>query len=135
MYFTTIKKKILNTYIAVQPNAKSDQTLFWSLPLFAIIFSVNFLVPKEVGVLAKASPTTDTFIRPFPSVNSPLFNEAGVVPKDFPTFSALIRLFSSVDSMMNNEGGAAHKEFPTFATFMFFLWCGHFGAEWGKSFD
>ena len=62
-------------------------------------------------------------------MNSPLFNEAGVVPKDFPTFSALIRLFSSVDSMMNNEGGAAHKEFPTFATFMFFLWCGHFGAE------
>lgn len=76
---------------------------------------MNFLVSNEVGVLPKASPTVDALIRPFPSMNSPMFNEAGVVSKGLPTFTALVRLFSSVNSLMNNERGAVFNTFPTLA--------------------
>ena len=96
---------------------------------------------KEWRTLGKRFPTFAALIRPFSSVNSPVFNEGGIISKGFPIISALIRpwtsvkslmlmkgrtliesalirSFSSVDSLMLKEHRVLAKWFPTFIAFI-----------------
>lgn len=62
-------------------------------------------------------------MRPFSSVNSPVYNEVQFSSKGFPTLSALIMPFSSVNCPLSNKDGSTAKKLHTFTAHVSFLQC------------
>lgn len=76
--------------------------------------SVNSPMYKQVILPAEQLSTLITSVRSHSSVSSPVRNEARALPVGLPTFPTCIRLLRSVNSQMITEAVARAKRLPTF---------------------